>query len=105
MSMVTVYSTPGCMQCKATYRALAQQRIAYRVIDVSRDEQARQRATELGYQQAPVVIVDQRTHWSGFQPDRIAALAEQIDREADYDHQLQLDRAAYEHDQDRGIER
>ena len=105
MSIVTVYATPGCVQCKATYRALAQQRIAYRVIDVTRDEQSRQRAAELGYQQAPVVIVDERTHWSGFQPDRIAQLAEQLHREADYDHQLQLDRAAYEHDHNERIER
>ena len=37
--------------------------------------------------------------------DRIAQLAEQLHREADYDHQLQLDRAAYEHDHHERIER
>lgn len=27
---------------------------------------------ELGYSQAPVVVVDEHDHWSGFRPDKIA---------------------------------
>jgi len=27
--------------------------------------------TDLGYSQAPVVVVDEQDHWSGFQPDEI----------------------------------
>jgi glutaredoxin-like protein NrdH len=28
---------------------------------------------ELGYSMAPIVVVDEHNHWSGFRPDRIEA--------------------------------
>ncbi|BDZ40026.1 hypothetical protein GCM10025863_26400 [Microbacterium suwonense] len=31
--------------------------------------------TDLGYSQAPVVVVDEQDHWSGFQPDEIILVA------------------------------
>ncbi|MGT2462859.1 hypothetical protein [Sinomonas atrocyanea] len=30
---------------------------------------------DLGYSQAPVVVVDEHNHWSGFRPDCIEATA------------------------------
>ena len=77
----TVYSTPSCVQCKATYRALDRKGIAYEVVDVTTDAAALETVRSLGYVQAPVVIttgVDGDEHWSGFRPDRISAVAERF---------------------------
>lgn len=71
---IAVYSKPSCVQCTATYRALDKLGIEYEIFDVSADEKALQTVKELGYMQAPVVIAGD-DHWSGFRPDKIAALA------------------------------
>lgn len=71
---VTVYTKPACVQCRATYRALDNKRIAYRTVDITVDAEAREYVMALGYQQAPVVVAGKQ-HWSGFRPDRIGALA------------------------------
>lgn len=71
---VTVYTKPACVQCSATYKALDKQGIAYDVVDISTDPEARDFVMALGYLQAPVVVAGD-DHWSGFRPDRIRALA------------------------------
>lgn len=71
---VTVYSKPACVQCTATTRALDAKGVAYDVIDLTQDNAAMSRVTDLGYRQAPVVVAGD-DHWSGFRPDRIAGLA------------------------------
>lgn len=70
---VTVYSTPSCVQCTATYRALDRQGIAYDVVDLSQDAEAMAKVKALGYSQAPVVLAGD-DHWSGFRPDKIGGL-------------------------------
>lgn len=76
MEQITVYTKPSCVQCTATYRALDSARIPYRVIDLTQVPSALEYVTdELGYGQAPVVVVDDRNHWSGFRPDMISELA------------------------------
>ncbi len=70
---VTVYSTPTCVQCTATYRALEQNGIAYNVVNLLEDEAAYAKVTGMGYRNAPVVMVGE-DHWSGFRPDKISAL-------------------------------
>jgi glutaredoxin-like protein NrdH len=71
--MITVYSKPNCVQCNATYRALDSKGIQYEVVDLTASDTALVYVTqELGYSQAPVVVVDDQDHWSGFRPDRIA---------------------------------
>lgn len=80
--IVTVYSKPSCVQCTATYRALDRAGIPYEIVDVSADAEALAFVKELDYAQAPVVYVEYPgngsvTHWSGFQPGRIAALEAQ----------------------------
>lgn len=77
--MIKVYSKPSCVQCNATYIALRKANIAYEVIDVSQDAEALEFIMGLGHQQAPVVYVDEFTHWSGFRPDLIQKLKEQND--------------------------
>ncbi|RFA11785.1 NrdH-redoxin [Subtercola boreus] len=71
---VVVYVKPDCAACRATYRALDSRGITYRVVDVTENAAALGYITqELGYSQAPVVVVDDNDHWSGFRPDRIVA--------------------------------
>lgn len=71
---VTVYSKPSCVQCSATYRALAKNGIDYTVVDVTEDQAAYDHVLGLGYQQVPVVEAGEE-HWSGFRPDMISQLA------------------------------
>ncbi|PPF44117.1 NrdH-redoxin [Pseudoclavibacter sp. AY1F1] len=77
--IVTVFSKPSCVQCKATYRALDRAGIPYEIVDVSTDTEALAFVKKLDYAQAPVVYVEHPDtgsvdHWSGFQPGRLAAL-------------------------------
>jgi len=77
---VTVYSTPNCQQCKATYRHLDKLEIGYTIVDLSAPENAELLTwitDDLGYDAAPVVVVDQDpdNHWSKYRPDRITRLA------------------------------
>lgn len=73
---VTVYSKPSCVQCKSTYRKLDELKIEYKVIDMSKDEEALEFAKGLGYTGAPVIVDDTNpdNHWYGFRPDLIQSL-------------------------------
>lgn len=72
--MVTLFTKPGCVQCVATYRKLTTKGVAFETVDISVNEEALEFVKSLGYSQVPVVVVGDR-HWSGFDPDRIDALA------------------------------
>ena len=72
---LTVYSKPSCVQCNATYRALDAKGILYDIVDLSENDAALEYVKELGYSQAPVVVVDDQDHWSGFRPDNIKRVA------------------------------
>jgi glutaredoxin-like protein NrdH len=74
MTIVTVYTRPGCMQCKFTFDKLEMLGLEYVAIDVSEDPEAFEHIKSLGYSQLPVVITD-GAHWSGLRPDRLVALA------------------------------
>lgn len=74
MTTVTVYTSPGCVQCNATFRALDKAGITYSTVDVSIDTAAVEKLRELGHTQAPVVLTE-TDHWSGFRPDKISELA------------------------------
>ncbi|MCS5524837.1 glutaredoxin-like protein NrdH [Curtobacterium flaccumfaciens pv. oortii] len=74
--MITVYSKSSCVQCNATYRALDNAGVPYEVVDVTASAAAYEYVSDdLGYSQAPVVVVDEHDHWSGFQPDEIRRVA------------------------------
>ncbi len=70
---ITVYSRPACVQCTATTRALQARGLDFELIDLSEDDAAMSRVTELGYRQVPVVIAGE-DHWAGFRPDLIGRL-------------------------------
>ncbi|MBJ7287570.1 MAG: glutaredoxin family protein [Williamsia sp.] len=75
---VTVYSTPNCVQCKATYRALDKLEIPHVSVDLATDDVARTRLRdELGYTQAPVVVAGDE-HWCGYRPDRIKGVTAEV---------------------------
>lgn len=74
---VTVLTKPDCVQCDFTKTHFGKHGIEYNVVDITVDADARQKAIDLGYFSAPVVIVEadgEVAHWSGFKPDRIKAL-------------------------------
>lgn len=78
MNEITVYSTPHCMQCKMTCVALDAKEIPYTVVDLRENPAALEYVTgELGYTQAPIVVVSDDDHWSGFRPDMIERIAAQ----------------------------
>lgn len=56
-----------------TVRTLDRQGATYEVIDISQDDAAAQRILAWGYRQVPVVEFGDE-HWSGFRPERLAAL-------------------------------
>lgn len=72
---VTVYVKPACVQCNATKRALDKHAIGYECVDLAADDNARDYVMSLGYLEAPVIVVSDEEHWSGYRPDRIGALA------------------------------
>lgn len=74
---ITVYSKPACVQCEGTYRALDRKGLEYRVVDITKNAEALEMVRGLGYLQAPVVVAG-NTHWSGFRPDKIAAIAAEM---------------------------
>ena len=57
-----------------TYRALDKLGVQYNTVDITEDPAALEFIKGMGYLQAPVVIAGEN-HWSGFQPDKINALA------------------------------
>ncbi|MFD1716048.1 glutaredoxin-like protein NrdH [Amnibacterium flavum] len=83
MDEITVYSKPSCVQCTATYRALDKAGITYTIVDVTQDPAALEYISEdLGYRQAPVVVVTDQDHWSGFRPDHINRIATNTNKAA-----------------------
>lgn len=71
---LTVYTLPGCVQCRATERALDDAGVTFTVVDLATDERAAEEVKLLGYMSAPVVV-DGARHWSGFDQERIKAAA------------------------------
>lgn len=77
-AQITVYTKPGCVQCRFTTKALDRDHARYTLRDVTTDAEAHARVQELGYRALPVVEVqlpDGIDHWSGYQPDKVAAAA------------------------------
>lgn len=73
---ITLYSKPACVQCTMTKKALEKKGLAYTEVDLTQNPAALEYVTEdLGYSQAPVVVVDEHSHWSGFRPDCLEATA------------------------------
>lgn len=80
MLTVTVYTTgESCARCKLTKNVLRSKGVQFVEVDIRDNPAAREYVVEeLGYTEAPVVVVEDGTgedHWSGFRPDQIDRIA------------------------------
>ena len=75
-----VYSRPNCQPCKATIRKLDKLGADYRKVDVTEEPEALAAIKELGYLEAPVVVVGD-DHWSGYKPHHIEQAVRRINEE------------------------
>lgn len=80
MDSVTIYTKSNCRQCEATKRKFYSLGVLYNEVDLDENPEFIEYIKNLGYSQAPVVVVSYRDvnnsevfeqHWSGFRPDRI----------------------------------
>lgn len=74
---LTIYTKPaGCFQCSKTKDLFAAQGVPFLEVDITTSAAALEYVTaELGYAQAPVVLLTHGptvTHWSGLNPNKIA---------------------------------
>ncbi|SFM86181.1 ribonucleoside-diphosphate reductase class Ib glutaredoxin subunit [Izhakiella capsodis] len=74
---IVIYTKFNCVQCNATKNAMDNKGLTYELVHLDNDPQAVECLRNLGYRQAPVVMTDEE-HWSGFRPDKIAALQAQL---------------------------
>ena len=74
---ITVYTTgPSCARCTLTKNVLTTKGIEYDEVNIRDNEDARAYVVDdLGYTEAPVVVVTDEDHWSGFRPDHINRIA------------------------------
>lgn len=72
MLTITLYSKPGCFGCRKTAEKFTTLGVPFQEVDLIATPAALEYVTEeLGYSQAPVVVVDDHFHWSGLRPDLI----------------------------------
>lgn len=77
-TIITVYTQPGCMPCRATKRILDAAGAAYTQIDVTENAAAAEQLRAEGHRQMPVVKVtlpDGVDVWSGHNADKVIAAA------------------------------
>ena len=77
MNKVIVYSKTACGKCVFTKKWLESKGIPYEEKRTDLDDDARNEVIEMGYQELPVVVAGNE-HWSGYQPDKLAELVEQM---------------------------
>ncbi len=70
---VKVYTNPTCQPCRKTKQALQARGIEYQEIDLYATPDAIADIAALGYRSVPVVVTE-TDHWTGYEPDRLAAL-------------------------------
>ncbi|NNH03578.1 hypothetical protein HLA99_06895 [Microbacterium ulmi] len=68
-----MYTTgPQCIRCTRTKRVLKDKGVPFIEVDIRENPAAREYVVEdLGCTEAPVVVVSDEDHWSGFRPDQI----------------------------------
>ena len=74
---VTVYTKPGCMQCRVTTSLLDRKGIKYELVDISNKPGVIERFARGGHKNLPVVVVYKDYEsivWNGFRPDLIKQL-------------------------------
>ncbi|MGW0881326.1 glutaredoxin family protein [Streptomyces sp. NPDC002671] len=79
MPTITIYDPRECPNCDATMKLFDRRGIAYSKIDLGPGDANHRHVTDkLGYQQAPVIVVDfqshRTVHWGGHRMDMLTAL-------------------------------
>lgn len=73
---VTVFTTgPGCGMCHTTKIHMKRKGIEFDEVRLDQNPALAERVRELGFQTAPVVLVDEDDVWEGYRGDAIDALA------------------------------
>ena len=83
MPEITVYTTPGCVQCRPTKAKIERAGLPLIEVDLA-DEANAEKADHirsLGYSQAPVVRTSYGDEWNGFRPDLLDAYIERAKAE------------------------
>lgn len=74
--MIKVYSKPNCMQCKFAKNKMDDLEIPFEEFDVTSSEEHLEEAKATGFTAMPIIILENGDVISGFQPDKLEALAE-----------------------------
>lgn len=74
---ITMYTKPGCVQCRATARQFEKADVPIRTVDVTTDLDAAELLADLGYRSLPVVMTAGGQHWAGHRPDRVDGVIRQ----------------------------
>jgi glutaredoxin-like protein NrdH len=70
---ITIYTKPGCFGCRKTAEKFTEAHVPFTEVSLTAAPAALEYVTEeLGYSQAPVIVVDDQFHWSGLDPTNIA---------------------------------
>lgn len=78
---VTIYTTPGCMQCKTLLSKLDREKVIYDVMNLEQHPELTEQFKELGMTQAPIVLTSDEFSFSGFRPDKINQLVHRVFRD------------------------
>lgn len=74
---ITIYTRNDCVQCHATKRAMESRGFAFELINLDEQPEAIENLRAQGFRQLPVVVTDHES-WSGFRPDMINRLRNDI---------------------------
>lgn len=75
MMNITIYTMPKCEACERTKMWLDEQGFGFNEVDITEDEEAMELVKSRGYNQAPVVSINQfEDSWSGFRQDKLNSL-------------------------------
>ena len=72
---IVIYTTPSCVQCTMTAKAMDKLGIIYDKIDLSQHPDLIERFRAMRHLAAPIVVTDKKT-WSGFRIEKIRSLAQ-----------------------------
>lgn len=75
MSDVKIFTKDNCSQCHASKMLMKDLGIVFDEVNISHDKDALNYLKSMGIRQAPYIETVQEGSWSGFQENRIRALA------------------------------
>lgn len=75
-STPVIYTKPQCVQCDMTIKLMNKLGVKYHTVDLSTNEEALATVKDMGYMSAPVIVVNEDNHWSGFRMDKVKSLSE-----------------------------